>query len=588
MAVKQRTWTRVAGPLFVLAALVAPRGAAAQAADLVLRNGKIVTVDPARPQAQALAVRGDRIVALGSDAEIAKLTGPRTRVIDLHGRLAVPGFIEAHGHFMGLGQALMELDLTKARTWDDIVAMVRDAAAKAQPGEWIVGRGWHQEKWDRPPQPNVEGLPYNTSLSAASPNNPVVLEHASGHGMIVNAKAMELAGIGPDTPSPAGGEIVRDAKGVAVGMLRDNAMDLVGRAMRRSEGARTPAQREARARRQVELASADALKKGITSFQDQGESFATIAFYKKLADEGKLPIRLYAMVEAMPAETLAVYMPKYRMVGYGGDHLTVRAIGELSSDGALGTHSAWFLEPFTDLPTSTGLNVVKMADIRAMAEVAVKNGYQVAVHAIGDRANRETLDVFEALSKEHPEAKDVRWRIEHAQHLSATDIPRFGKLGVIASMQGIHACSDGPYVVKRLGEERAKAGAYVWRSLLDSGAVIANGTDVPVEDEEPIANFECSVTRRLRDGSVFYPAQVMTRAEALRSYTRDAAFAAFEEDRKGTLSPGKLADIVVLSRDLMTIPAAEIKGTRVEYTIVGGKVLYDASAVSAGVDSRED
>ncbi|HET9948652.1 MAG TPA: amidohydrolase [Longimicrobiales bacterium] len=578
---KQRTWVRVAGPLFVLAALVAPRGAAAQAADLVLRNGKIVTVDAARPEAQALAVRGDRIVAVGSDAEIAKLVGPRTRVIDLRGRLAVPGFIESHGHFMGLGQALMELDLTKARTWDDIVALVKDAAAKAQPGEWIVGRGWHQEKWDRPPQPNVEGLPYHTGLSAVSPNNPVALEHASGHAMFVNAKAMELAGIGSSTPSPAGGEIVRDAKGVAIGMLRDNAMDLVGRAMRQSEGARTPAQVEAHMRRQVELAAADALKKGITSFQDQGESFATIAFYQKLADEGKLPIRLYAMVEATPPETLAVYMPRYRMVGYGHDHLTVRAIGELSSDGALGTHSAWFLEPFTDLPTSTGLNVVKMADIRAMAEVALKNGYQVAVHAIGDRANRETLDLFEALQKEHPEAKDARWRIEHAQHLSPSDIPRFAKLGVIASMQGIHACSDGPYVVKRLGEARAKAGAYVWRSLLESGAVIANGTDVPVEDEDPIANFGCSVSRRLRDGSTFYPAQVMTRAEALRSYTRDAAFAAFEEDRKGTLTPGKLADIVVLSRDIMTIPADQIAGTRVEYTIVGGKVLWDAAATRA-------
>ncbi len=573
----------------LLLALCVPAATRAQqrTADLVLRNGRIVTVDAARPEAQALAVVGDRIAAVGSDAEIARWVGPRTRVIDLGGKLAVPGFNESHGHFMGLGESLLELNLTKARSWNDIVAMVRAAAAKAKPGDWIVGRGWHQEKWDRAPQPNVEGLPYNTSLSAASPDNPVLLVHASGHGAYGNAKAFELAGIGPKTPDPAGGEIVRDAKGVAIGMLRDNAVGLVRAAMQRSQAGRTSAQVEARARRQATLAAEDAIRKGVTSFQDQGESFRTIAMLREMAAEGKMPIRLYAMVGAAPAESLALYLPKIRVVGFANNHFTVRAIGEITSDGALGTHSAWFLKPYDDVPTTTGLNVTPMARIRAMAEVALRDGYQVAVHAIGDRANHETLDLYQSIFQAHPQAKDLRWRIEHAQHLEPSDIPRFGRMHVIASMQGIHACSDGPYVVKRLGEQRAREGAYVWQSLLRSGATIANGTDVPVEDEDPIPNFACSVSRTLRDGSRFFPAQSMSRLEALRSYTLDAAYTEFMEKEKGSLTPAKLADIVVLSKDIMTVPAAEIPQAKVLYTIVGGKVLYeakdDAAAAGRGV-----
>jgi len=520
-------------------------------------------------------------VAVGADADVARLIGPHTRVVDLHGALAVPGFIESHGHFMGLGESLMELNLTKAHTWDDIVALVRRAAVDAKPGEWIVGRGWHQEKWDRPPRPSFQGLPYNTTLSAASPRNPVYLEHASGHGAIVNARALELAGIGPRTPNPPGGEIVRDARGVAIGALEDNAVGLVSRVMAQAEAKRTPAERAARAERQVQLAAQDAIRKGITSFQDQGESFATLALFRRLAGEGKLPIRLYAMVGSRDLAELAAQLPKFRTIGYGGDHLTIRTIGEITSDGALGTHTAWFLQPYDDVPGTAGLNVTPMEKIRALAELALKDGYQVTVHAIGDRANHETLDLFESLFQAHPDARDLRWRIEHAQHLSPTDIPRFGRLGVIASMQGIHACSDGPYVIKRLGEERAREGAYAWQSLLKTGAVIANGTDVPVEDEDPIPNYACSVTRKLKDGSFFFPAQAMTREQALRSYTRDAAYAAFEEREKGTLAPGKLADITVLSRDLLTERADRIPGTRVLYTIIGGKVMYQAAATTA-------
>ncbi|MEJ2218578.1 MAG: amidohydrolase [Gemmatimonadota bacterium] len=549
-----------------------------QTADLVLQHGKIVTVDSTHPEAQALAVVGERIAAVGSDSAIAPWIGPQTKVIDLQGRLAVPGFIESHGHFMGLGASLMELDLRTAHSWDDIVAMVRDAAKTAKPGEWIIGRGWHQEKWDHPPQPNVDGLPYNTSLSAASPDNPVLLTHASGHGAYGNAKAFELAGIGPGTPNPPGGEIVRDAKGVAIGMLRDRAVGLLRRAMSSSQASRTPEQVQARLKKQAELAAQDAIKKGITSFQDQGESFRTIAMLRQMAADGDMPIRLYAMVSAAPPESLEVYLPKIRVIGFADHHFTVRALGEIISDGALGTHSAWFLKPYDDVPTTTGLNVTPMAQIKAMAEVALKDSFQVAVHAIGDRANHETLDVYDSIFTEHPDVDpaSLRWRIEHAQHLEPSDIPRFGQMHVIASMQGIHACSDGPYVVKRLGEARAREGAYVWHSLLSTGAVIANGTDVPVEDEDPIPNFACSVSRILKDGSAFFPDQSMTRMQALRSYTLDGAYAEFMENEKGSLTPGKLADIVVLSRDIMTVPVPEITQARVLYTIIGGKVAYQA------------
>jgi predicted amidohydrolase YtcJ len=282
------------------------------------------------------------------------------------------------------------------------------------------------------------------------------------------------------------------------------------------------------------------------------------------------------MVGGAPLDTLAAQLAAHRVVGFAHDHFTVRAIGEITMDGALGTHSAWFLEPYDDLPSSSGFAVTTPDQLRRIAELAIRNGFQVAAHAIGDRANRETLDVFAALAAAHPDLKTARWRIEHAQHLAPADIPRFAALGVIASMQGIHACSDGPYVAKRLGARRAAEGAYLWRALLATGVIIANGTDVPVEDEDPIANFHCSVTRRMKDAALFYPDQKMTRAEAIASYTRDAAYAMFQEDRLGSLAPGKLADITVLDRDIMTAPDDRIPGTQVLYTIVGGTIVYQA------------
>lgn len=577
----------IAASLFFFSAAVS----AAPTADLVLLHGNIVTEEKAVPKAQALAVKDGRILALGRDQDIQAYVGKGTEVLDLKGMTAVPGFIEGHGHFLELGETLMQLDLTKAKDWDEIVALVAAAVKKAKPGAWILGRGWHQEKWTHAPQPNVDGFPFHQSLDAVSPDNPVMLTHASGHGVYVNAVVLKMVGIQKGTPDPVGGQIVKDAEGEPVGFLRDNAMEPVHRAYGAAIRARGEAENVAKLREAARLASADALSKGITGFVDQGESFAVLDQLKLLAGEGGLPLRLYAEVDPTnmdmglteaakyqkydALEQLKRFLPEHRIVGYADDHYTVRAVGEVYSDGALGTHTAWLLKPYDDLPNSTGLSVLAPQDIRAWADAALAAGYQMTTHAIGDRANREVLDVYQAEFAAHPGMKDLRWRIEHAQHLDPADIPRFAKLGVIASMQSIHECSDAPYVVKRLGEERARDGAYVWHSLIASGAMIANGTDVPVEDEDPIPNFYCAVTRRSKlDGTPFHPEQAMTREEALESYTRNNAYASFSEDELGSLKVGKRADITVLSQDLLTVPEADIPKTKVIYTLVGGKIVY--------------
>jgi predicted amidohydrolase YtcJ len=538
-------------------------------ADLILVNGKVVTVDERAPAAAWIAVRGDRIAALGSELKgYTRFVGDGTEIIDLGGALTVPGLVESHGHFTGLGQSKTVLDLTKARSWDDIVALVAEAAKSVKPGQWILGRGWHQEKWDRVPEPNVDGLPFHDALSKVTPDNPVLLIHASGHSSLANAKAMELSKITRTTTDPAGGEIIRDAKGNAIGAFLETAQSLV----RYEAGHYTPEEAQALTRKLVELASRECLSHGVTTFHDAGSMFGTIDIYKKMAEEGALPVRLYVMLSA-DSQALAARGTAYRMIGAVSNHLTVRTIKRLI-DGALGAHGAWLLEPYSDLPTSTGLNTESIAEMKATAKFAIENGFQLATHAIGDRANRETLNIYEETFKAHPEKSDLRWRIEHAQHLSLADIPRFAQLGVIPAMQAIHCTSDAPWVLKRLGEKRAEEGAYVWRKLMAAGSIIPNGTDVPVEPIDPMSCFYAAVTRKLKDGTTFFPDQKMTREEALRSYTINGAFAGFEEDLKGSLTAGKLADITVLSRDILTCPEDDIPGTEVLYTIVGGKVLY--------------
>ncbi len=534
-------------------------------------------MDSTTPQGQAVAVTGDKITAVGSDADIQKYVGPNTKVIDLQGHLAIPGFDESHGHFTGLGQALSELKLMGVPTWQDIAQMVADAAKTAKPGAWIQGRGWHQEKWTKSPGRIVKGFQTNDLINKAAPNNPVVLGHASGHALIANDAALKLAGITAATPSPPGGEIIKDASGRPTGVFVDDAQGLIRRALAKSLAKRTPAEVEEDFRNQIHLATQNALANGVTYFQDMGESFATIDAIKKMVDEGDMPLRLYILVdqgEARPDDIDSLVA--HRMIDYGNGHLTVRAIGEITSDGALGSRSAWMLKPYDDDPTNTGLNVTKMSRIKEIAEIGLAHDFQISVHAIGDRANRETLDTYEAVFKEHHVKSDtLRWRIEHAQHLNPSDIPRFAQMGVVASMQGIHACSDAPYVLPRLGMKRAEEGAYVWQTLWKTGAVVTNGTDVPVEDISPIASFHCSVTRDMvGTDSAFFPAQKLTREQALQTYTMNGAYVAFHEHQMGSLTPGKWADITVLSRNIMTVPPDSILGTKVLYTIVGGKVVY--------------
>jgi predicted amidohydrolase YtcJ len=545
----------------------------AQPADLVLRNGKIVTMDAAAPAAQAIAVRGDKIAGVGPDSAAERWIGPHTKVIDLHGMLAIPGFIEGHGHFTGVGEFRMGLDLREARTWDEIVAQVERAVKQAKPGQWIVGRGWHQSKWTVPPEPNVEGFPLHASLDKVSPNNPVILTHASGHATFVNGKALELAGVTGQTANPSGGEILKDTNGNPTGLLRERASGVISRARADYEAKRTAADRREELNKSITLAIDESLSKGITTFEDAGSPFSTIDVLKKMADNHELRMRIWMMAR-VPNDQLAPALDRYRTIGAGGGYFTVRAI-KRAIDGALGSRGAWLLEPYTDKPDSSGLNTDDPADIRKTAELAIQHGYQLCVHAIGDRANRETLNIFEETFQAHPEKKDLRWRIEHAQHINAADIPRFGRLGVIAAMQGIHCTSDAPYVLLRLGARRAEEGAYVWQKLMKSGAIVGNGTDAPVEDVSPLASFYASVSRKLKDGTVFYPDQRMSREEALKSYTVNNAYAAFEEKLKGSLETGKLADITVLSRDIMTIPEDEIPATDVVYTIVGGKIRFD-------------
>ncbi len=542
---------------------------AAETASLILVNGKIATVDDRFPTASWIALAGDRVAAVGSDPKgFNRHVGDGTEIIDVGGALVVPGLIESHGHFLSLGQSLTILDLTRARSWDDIVAQVSEAARAAKPGEWILGRGWHQDKWDRAPQPNVEGLPLHEALSAATPDNPVLLDHASGHSCLANAKAMILSGITATTTDPEGGRIVRDAKGRPTGAFIETAQSL----LRYEAGHATPEEEAARSRKLVELAARECLSHGVTSFHDAGVSFGTVDLYKAMADEGALPVRLYVMLGAN-SKALAERGAGYRMIGAAGNHLTVRTVKRLI-DGALGAHGAWLLAPYADLPSSTGLNTESIEEMKATAAWAVENGFQLATHAIGDRGNRETLDIYEAAFRAHPDKTDLRWRVEHAQHLDAADIPRFAKLGVIPAMQPIHCTSDAPWVPKRLGPERAAATSYVWRKLMDAGSNIPVGTDVPVERIDPMANVYAAVTRKLKDGTVFVPDQRLTREEALRGYTINGAYAAFETGLKGSLAPGKLADIAVLSRDILTCPEDDIPGTEVLYTIVGGRVLY--------------
>ncbi len=543
-------------------------------ADLIIRGGTIYTVEEGSPVVEAVAVIGDRIVFAGDLKDVSAYEGENTRIIDLQGRTMTPGFIEGHGHFMGLGYNELNLDLMSVTSYEELVEKVKEAVAKAQPGQWIVGRGWHQDKWTTKPEIMFKGFQTHQLLSSVSPNNPVFLRHASGHAGFANAKAMQIAGVNQlsveklDKDLGEGGEIILDNLGNPTGIFNERAQSLIAQHI--------PESTEETDSQALQLAIAASLRNGITSFHDAGVSRENLQLFRKFKTENKLNTRLYVMLTGFDSELIYEWFKKGPEIDTA-NRLTIRAI-KLNCDGALGSRGAWLLEPYSDRPDFSGMATLSMDTVMKISREGLKYGFQVCSHAIGDRANKEILDRYEIAFKENPEVKDHRFRIEHAQHLQPTDIPRFGKLGVIPAMQAIHLSSDRPWAIDRLGEKRIKEGAYMWQSLLKSGAKVVNGTDVPVEPINPIASFYASVTRQTLTGEPkggYEPEEKMTRAQALRSYTLDAAYGAFEENIKGSIASGKLADFTVFTQDLISVPDDKILSTEVSMTILGGKVLYE-------------
>ena len=561
-------WLAVVGLMILVKCSSAPK------ADLVIHNGTIYTMNPQQPTAGLIAVKNGKITFVGAAADAPDWVESSVHTLDLNGRTLTPGFIDAHAHFMGLGWAKLSLNLADTKSYDEIVAKVAEAVKATPEGEWILGRGWHQNKWDSLPAEMVRGFQVHDALSAVSPNHPVFLWHASGHAAIANAKAMEIAGITPASELSGDGEVIKDDAGNPTGIFTEVAMDLINSHIPQS----TPEMN----RRKLELATQEALSNGITTFHDAGADSLEIELYKMMADNHQLGVRLWVMLSSWKNgkfldDFLDECFANGPLVGYGNNFLTVRSV-KLYADGALGSRGAWLLKEYSDRHHHFGNAVISMDKIGEMAAKALNGGFQICTHAIGDRANREVLDQYEKAFAANPEkAQNSRFRIEHAQHLTEEDIPRFAQLGVIPAMQAIHMSSDRPWAIDRLGQERIDEGAYVWRKLLDSGAKIANGTDAPVEPLTPIACFYAAVSRKTLDGHPpggFEPSQKMTREEALRSYTLDAAYAGFEEEIKGSIAVGKLADFTVFSQDIMTVPEEELLNTAVDFTIVDGKIAF--------------
>ena len=549
--------------LLVLAPAIA--GAQRRPADLVLTNGRIYTVDVTRPLATSIAVRAGRIVFVGSDTEARALAGKATRIVDLRGNTVVPGLIDAHAHLLGLGTSLRTVDLVGTTSYEEVVARVVAWAKTVGPGEWIVGRGWDQTRW-----PGA-AFPTHDALSRAVPNNPVALSRVDGHALLANARAMELARVTASTLDPSGGRIIRSASGAPTGVLVDTAEELIGKAI--------PAASATEKRKAILAAIAECNRYGLVGIHDAGQDASTIRIYEALAAEGRFNLRNYVMLSD-PGSTSAALKNSYfargpRRALYNG-RLWIRAI-KLYSDGALGSRGAALLAPYSDEPSNSGLLVSEPRHIAAMAELGLARGFQINVHAIGDRGNRIALDGFESALRRYPRA-DHRFRVEHAQVISPEDIPRFARLGVIPSMQATHQTSDMRWAETRVGPQRIR-GAYAWRSLLNTGVVIPNGTDFPVEEVNPLLTFHAAVTRQDPAGAPpggWFPDQKMTREEALQSMTIWPAYAGFQEAVMGSITPGKYADFVVLDRDIMRVPDDDILKARVLSTWIGGKPVYEA------------
>lgn len=536
-----------------------------QPVDLLLVNGNFHTLDATQPHATALAVRAGRIVFVGDAASAAAFHASARRTIDLRGATVVPGLTDAHIHLEGIGARELTFDLEGTASVADLQARLAARVAQTPAKQWIVGRGWIETHWQPPVFPTRE------ALDAVAPAHPVVLTRADGHALVANSLALRLARVDASTPNPSGGEVLKDAAGEPTGVLVDHAMRLVTRLIPPSTAAETERALIVGAAREVQL--------GWTSVHVAGQNFATSEMVRRLVAEGKIKLRIFDAVsgsDGSAEKLLAAGITASESEG----RYTRRGV-KLYMDGALGSRGAALLEPYADY-ASTGLLLQNETKFAAFLIAALRGGVQVQTHAIGDRGNRIVLDAYEKAFAAVPPSERVqaepRWRIEHAQIIHPDDIARFAKLGVIASMQPSHAIGDLFFVPSRLGRERL-AGAYAWRSLLDSGAIIASGSDAPVERGEPMIEFYAAVARRSLDGFAnedWHLEQRMTRHEALRAMTLDAAFAAFAENERGNLVVGKWADLTVLSADIMTIPEPEILRTKCLLTIVGGEVIFEA------------
>ncbi len=541
--------------------LLSCSGPKVEPADIVLRGGKVALVDSAFTIARAAAVRGDRIVFTGSDDEAGRFIGPETRVIELDGKLAIPGLIDAHGHMLMFGNTLTRLDFRGTTSFGQIAEMVAAEAKRRAPGEWILGSNWDQNDW-----PSTE-MPTHDLLTKAAPDNPVWLVRVDGHAGVANRKGLELSGVTSRSKNPEGGEILRARNGEPTGVFVDNAMWLVSSKIPRM----TPEQIEA----SLAAAADRCVAAGLTGIHDAGVSSGEIAAYRRLIDSERLNVRIYGMLDDPGDTDIAARLRENRVDGYGSHFLTVRSV-KLFMDGALGSRGAALFTDYSDRPGYTGLLTITPEHALAVSRAALESGFQVCTHAIGDRANRLILDAYARALSERP-TPDHRFRIEHAQVVAPEDFARFAQLGIVPSMQPTHATSDMYWAEDRLGPERSQ-GAYAWRKFLDTGAWVPCGSDFPVEEYNPMLGIYAGITRRDRSGQPeggWFPDQCMTREEVLRGFTVWAARAAFQDSILGSLEPGKLADIVVLSRDILTVAPEEIPDTVPEIVIVGGKVRYE-------------
>jgi hypothetical protein len=535
-------------------------GAQQQPADLIVTHARIYTVDDSHPFVSALAVRGGRVAFVGSEREALLLRGPSTRLIDAAGQTVIPGMIDAHAHLFGLGTFLRDIDLTDTRSYDAIVARVAARVKDLPAGRWVIGRGWDQNKW------GDTRFPTHEALSRVTPNNPVALRRIDGHALLANAAAMKAAGVTAGTKDPSGGRIERGTGGEPTGVFVDNAMALVDRVI--------PPLAHDEMRAATLAAIAESNKYGLVGLTDAGEPREVIDVFEELAKAGQFSLRAYVMVGDDSADIAHYFSRGPESALYDG-LLWIRSI-KLYADGALGSRGAALLDPYADDPKNSGLLKSAPEHLRDVSTQALRHGFQVATHAIGDRGNRVALDAYEAALKAVPTV-DHRFRIEHVQVLDHADVPRFAQLGVIPSMQAVHQTSDMYWAPTRLGYART-FGAYAWRSLLNTGVIIPNGSDFPVERVNPLFSFHAAVSRQDDDNwppGGWFAEQKMTRDEALKAMTIWAAYAGFQETVTGSLTPGKYADFVILDRDIMAVPESEILGTRVTATYIAGRAVFE-------------